>query len=330
MNELNKYLVAVRCYTYRHVNYIKDALDGFCMQQTNFPYICIVVDDASTDGEQDVINHYLVEHFNLEDKSISWTRDAEEGVYTYAQHKTNKSCFFLSLNLKKNLYGALGAKMNLIAEWNEACKYHALCEGDDYWTDPLKLQKQVDYMESHPKCVMCYHNAWQTWGEQRRIFVDSSKQGTSIGLEELLSVWHIPTASILYRRDAETRASKLNPHPNGDYCLELRLKSRGEIHYNPAIMSVYRMHGDSMSAGMNRNKVKMYQDIIDLLQDARTLYLSDNDQLLFDAAVKKYENLIRDYKISTHPIKKWFYRKTYTRAIKKWLRKLFNNKILHI
>ena len=64
------FMVQVSCRTFNHANYITDAMNGFTIQQTNFPYVCTIVDDASTDGEQEVIRQYLQEHFDLEDKSV--------------------------------------------------------------------------------------------------------------------------------------------------------------------------------------------------------------------------------------------------------------------
>lgn len=296
MNKKDSILVAIHCLVYNHEPYLRQCLDGFVMQKTNFRYVAIVHDDKSTDGSADIIREY-------ESKYPDIIKPIYETENQWSKHDDI---------LERIMDDAINATR---------CKYIALCEGDDYWTDPLKLQKQVDYMETHPKCVMCYHNAWQTWGDKKSLFIDSHKKESNVGLEELLTVWHIPTASVLYRRNVEKNIPQLNPHPNGDYCLELRLKSCGEIHYDPSIMSVYRMHGDSVSAEMNRNPEKMYVDIIDLLQDARSLYPSHEDQLLFDNAIKKYEHLIWDIQISNHPIKKWFYRKTYTRAIKRWMGK---------
>lgn len=248
-NQYN-HLVCVRCYTYQQASYIKDALDGFCMQQTNFPYLCIVVDDASTDGELDVINQYLTEHFDLEDKSISWTRDAEEGVYTYAQHKTNKNCFILSLNLKKNLYRQKGAKLKLIAEWNEDCKYQALCEGDDYWTDPLKLQKQVDFLESHPAYSMCFHGAEVLNETSASVYLHATNLvNREYVVSDVMNDWIVPTASILYNVEAINSVTIKHKEwlTRGDMVLVLRALRSGKLWGMSDIMSVYRMQEKGVS-----------------------------------------------------------------------------------
>ena len=141
----------------------------------------------------------------------------------------------------------------------------------------------------------------------------------NISLEELLKKWNVPTASIMYRNSLLVGFDNRGKYINGDYALELYMKSNGDFHYDPSLMSVYRMHGDSVSAGMNRNKAKMYDDIIRLLSDLK-LYYSKTDEVLFDDAIKRYEAYKSDYLISSHPVKKWFYRKTYTRYIKSLMR----------
>ena len=145
--------ICVRCTTYNQSSYIEDALNGFTMQETNFPYVCTILDDASTDGEQEVIKKYLQEHFDLDNRSVVRNEETDDYVLTFAQHKTNRNCYFAVLFLKYNHYSIKKAKDQYIKEWLDV-KYIALCEGDDYWIDPYKLQKQVDYLESHPNCTM--------------------------------------------------------------------------------------------------------------------------------------------------------------------------------
>ena len=106
----NKFLVRVHCATFNHHDYITDAMNGFTMQQTNFPFICTIVDDASTDGEQEVIKEYVQEHFDLQDSSVSCEKNTDYGHVTFAQHKTNKSCFFAVIYLKENHYSQRKSK----------------------------------------------------------------------------------------------------------------------------------------------------------------------------------------------------------------------------
>lgn len=149
------FLVDVCCMTFNQSMYITDTMNGFCMQETSFPFVCIIVDDASTDGEQDVIKQYVSEHFDLSDGSEAYEKETDYAYITYARHKENKNCYFAVLYLKENHFTIKKSKFPYFAEWRDMCKYEALCEGDDYWVDSLKLQKQVDVMEENRECTIC-------------------------------------------------------------------------------------------------------------------------------------------------------------------------------
>ena len=153
------FLVDVRCMTFNQSMYITDTMNGFCMQETSFPFVCIIVDDASTDGAQDVIKQYVSEHFDLSDGSEAYEKETDYAYITYARHKENKNCYFAVLYLKENHFTIKKSKFPYFAEWRDVCKYEALCEGDDYWVDSLKLQKQVDVMDAHPEYTMCTTDA---------------------------------------------------------------------------------------------------------------------------------------------------------------------------
>ncbi|MBR4365861.1 MAG: glycosyltransferase family 2 protein, partial [Bacteroidaceae bacterium] len=82
------FIVRVSCMTFNHAPYIEDAMNGFTMQETTFPFVCTIIDDASTDGEQEVIKKYLQEHFDLEDSSVVRNEETDDYVLTFARHKT--------------------------------------------------------------------------------------------------------------------------------------------------------------------------------------------------------------------------------------------------
>ena len=153
-----KYKVIVRCQTYNHASYIVDTLNGFCMQQTSFPFVCAIVDDCSTDGEQKIIESYLQNNFDFEDGGIA--RNEKDGSYQFyfARHKLNKNCYFAVFFLAFNHYSIKKTKQPYFKEWQSKSQYIAVCEGDDYWTDPSKLQKQADFLDSHPDFSICSHD----------------------------------------------------------------------------------------------------------------------------------------------------------------------------
>lgn len=150
MEENNKWMVCVQCMTFNQANYISDAMNGFTMQKTNFPYVCCIVDDASTDGEHNVINNYLEEYFDLEDNAIVRHEETDDYILTFARHRTNLNCYFAVIFLKNNHYSKKKSKVPYILQWRDNAKYIAMCEGDDYWIARDKLQKQVDFMDNHP------------------------------------------------------------------------------------------------------------------------------------------------------------------------------------
>ena len=128
---LSSPLLSICCITYNHENFIRQALDGCLMQQTNFPIEIIIHDDASTDNTANIIREYQGKHPHL--------------IKTILQ--------------RENQYSAMGFGFISNVFKEAQGKYIALCEGDDYWTDPLKLQKQVDFLEANPDFAICFHNA---------------------------------------------------------------------------------------------------------------------------------------------------------------------------
>lgn len=154
--EYPKFKVCCRCFTFNQAKYITDAMNGFTMQQTSFPFVCTIVDDASTDGEQEVIRKYVEDNFDFSDGSVSFNKETDYAHITYAQHKSNNNCYFAVLYLKENHYSQRKPKMEYLSEWRDMCEYEAFCEGDDYWIEPMKMQKQVDFFEEHSDYIMCF------------------------------------------------------------------------------------------------------------------------------------------------------------------------------
>lgn len=239
--------VVVKCMTYNHAEYIMDALKGFAMQETSFPFVCVVMDDASTDGEQDVIKGYLVkecDHQNVEKIEI------DEAEVIVAGHKNNINCTFAFYLLKQNLYGT-GKKGPLFDYWERCSEYIALCEGDDYWTDPLKLQRQVDFLGSNKEYSITTENG--LWLDIRtgesRSFSDEPER--DITFDEMLIQRRFPTASVLYRQSFQGELSKLKP-PVFDTAVWCCLSKLGKVHYSPIVSSVYR-RGDGVT---EKNKIQ--------------------------------------------------------------------------
>lgn len=242
MDGVFSYLVRTHCATYNHEHYIKDALQGFVMQETNFPVVYTIVDDASTDRNPEVIREFVNDKFDLQDTSIAYEKDMNYGRVTFARHKTNKNCYFAVIYLKENHYSQKKSKMPYLTEWMDT-KYIALCEGDDYWTDPLKLQKQVDYLEGHPECCMCSHAV--DWEIDGKLYEGGCRHKNSCDLttDEVIrnGGLYLATNSLVYRKWLdEDQPEWRKKSMVGDYPLQILGTLRGKLHFLPDTMSVYR------------------------------------------------------------------------------------------
>lgn len=253
------FLVRVSCATFNHEPFITDAMNGFAMQQTSFPFVCTIIDDASTDGTQDIIKNYLRDFFDLQDTMVSYEKETEYGQVIFSRHKTNKNCHFAVILLYENHYSQKKSKSPYIVDWGNT-KYFAICEGDDYWTDPMKLQKQVDYMESHLDCTLCFHNAMvQREGVSREEALFAELEERDYSGDELSRKWISPTASFVIRSSLingyNAMRSKYGPFVFGDRPWSLWCAHMGTVHAFPEVMSVYRRHSGGYTYNFNAAKI---------------------------------------------------------------------------
>lgn len=241
-----KYKLHISCTTYNHASYIENTMNGFCMQKTNFPFVAIIFDDASTDGEADVIRKFLNNNFDM---SHARQEETEDAVTVETIHKENLNCHFLVVFLKYNFYSINKDKYSLIKGFYEDIPYIAICEGDDYWTDPLKLQKQVDYLEAHPRCGLVYTNAMLLIQKDGKLNKTCLPQQANF--DTLLCNSPIMTLTTCYRADVFSKYINDIPWDKnwkmGDLPLWLYIASQSEIKYLPDVTSVYRVLNSSAS-----------------------------------------------------------------------------------
>ena len=292
--EYPKFKVCVNSMTFNQAKYITDTLDGFVMQQTNFPFICIIIDDASTDDEPEIIRKYVETNFDLLTSSTSYEIDNDDSVVLYSQHNTNKNCYFVVYFLKENHYSKNRSKRPYLAEWRKICDYEAFCEGDDYWTDPLKLQKQADFLDANPQCSLTYHackNVFSTQCKVNILYGESVKESYSD--IDILSLYPFQTATVMYRKDILDsdlyKKAQAIGCTAGDQILFLTASRLGSIEGVNEKMSVYRRHEGGISQHM---------------YDADKLWKSYNDwlkvALLFGG---KISSLIKKERLSTFIVK---------------------------
>ena len=268
-----KPLVAIHCLVYNHESYLRDCFDGFVMQQTNFPFVAIVHDDASTDGSAAIIREY-------EEKYPHIFKPIYETENQYSKRD-----------------GSLDRIMNAAIEATGA-QYVAMCEGDDYWTDPLKLQKQVDFMEANPECGLCYtdynllEDATQTLTES---MFEHKKQYRPISYEQhLLKPGYLAPMTWLYRCKLTNLLSKAKIYTDGTYVYMLEFLYNSKVVYIPQATAVYRSHAGSASSPIGDKALFRYTIGVFRTQIHYTQKYSCSDEL-------KHKVLMRGY-LSKLPI----------------------------
>lgn len=260
-----KYMVRVDCITYNHASYIEDAMNGFCMQETSFPFVCTILDDASTDGEPEVIRGYLKEHFDLDDKFVVRNEETDDYCLTFAQHKRNKNCFFAVFLLKYNHYSIKKPKKSYVEKWC-GTKYVAMCEGDDYWTCPNKLQLQVDFLEGHPDYTMCFHNSEMKREEGiaiRHNILDVLFEERDYEAVEFIK-HRPPTASLVYRNSIIIPKDKRFLY--GDNLIFLTCATEGKVKAFKDVMSVYRRHAGGVTLATYQPFIKRIENRFALME----------------------------------------------------------------
>ena len=226
--------VSVCMITYNHEPFVRQAIDSVLMQEADFEYELVIGEDCSTDGTRQI-------------------------VVGYARQYPSR----IRLLLPEHNQGMIP---NAVATLT-ACRgqYVALLEGDDYWTHPHKLQKQVDFLEAHPECSMCFHNAeviYEDQSREPRNYCPSGQKEIS-GLEDILKEDFIPTCSVMFRRGV------IRELPDwyhlvrmGDWPLLLLLAEKGKIGYIDDVMGVYRVHSGGTWSSLSR--IEMFLEIIKL------------------------------------------------------------------
>ncbi len=241
-------MVCTRCMTFNHDRFIQDALEGFTIQETNFPFVTVILDDASTDNNDTTILNFLKCYFNTDSNPIH----EEYGTVYIANHKVNENCHFVVILLNENHYSQKKPKYQYIEKWVKKSKYQAICEGDDYWTDKFKLQKQVDILENNNEIMMVYTN-YETVDENgNRIFRERyenyyKKLSASGDILPNLFISNFPlTFTSLFRKEVFNSDNYLNAPNRIDYSLFLSAASMGDCYYMKEKTGCYRNNSQSL------------------------------------------------------------------------------------
>lgn len=265
--------VSVCIPTYNHEKYIRQTLDGVLMQKTDFEFEIVIGDDASSDNNQQVIQEYVDKYPNL---------------FQAFLHKENQG------PKEPKEFGGRNNVLGLL----KACKgdYVALCEGDDYWTNPQKLQKQVDFMEANKDFVICHHNMSVIYedGSPNHFFNERNQKTESSIVDILEDRWFIATAATLYRNIFRENdfAAWHSRAASGDWALVIQLAATGKIHYISEEMGIYRKHRGGLSNV--QSSTNLY-----FLKNRKQMFIEVNEWLDFkydttiEETIKSYEKQIQ-------------------------------------
>lgn len=265
----NDVVVSICCLAYNHAPYIRECLEGFLMQRVNFPFEVLIHDDASTDGTADIIREYQEKYPDIIKPVIQKENQYSKGVR--------------NISAKYNFSRAKG-------------RYIAMCEGDDYWTDPLKLQKQVDFLEVNSDFFACFHH--RKIKKKDGVVVsarikkkDFTKDTTLIGGDIIQT--SIQTLSLMLRND-------LNEYINlsaknilgGDVLLRSFISTKGKVRYLHFQGGVYRKHDGGVFSSLKRLDA-LYKSIETRLIIAQVLPNVDT-RSIYISICKIYISIIRE------------------------------------
>lgn len=258
-------LVSISCITYNQEKYIAEALDGFLMQETNFSFEVLIHDDASTDNTPNIIKEYEKKY-----------PDIIKPIYQIENQFSQGKNISFTFNLPR----AKG-------------KYVAFCEGDDYWTDATKLQRQVDFMEKNLDYALVFHPVhvfFQNHEKEDSIFPEM-KSGFTV--KRLLESNFIQTNSVMYRR-LDDYSGLSNDVMPGDWYLHLYHAQFGKIGFINRVMSAYRRHESGIwwgTSGEDRDELWKKHGIAHL-----ALYL---EQMMLFGDRPAYRSIIEDHIVGT-------------------------------
>lgn len=246
-------LVTIWCTVYNHKEYIEDAIQGFLNQKTDFTYEILIHDDCSTDGTTEILRDY--ERRYPEQIRVLYE---EENLIQKGRRQSKKE----RIQLLKDVYHGYEKEIR--------GKYMAICEGDDFWVDSLKLQVQVSYMEENPDCLLTGTNGLQLdCRNNKMIPMSGFDEEKDVSIEEILlhKKMNFPTASMVLRKELYFRQSPYFECRVGDWMFQIKAALDGKVHYFDRITAVYRyFHSNSWSQNTYNNDQNYVTHLLDMIR----------------------------------------------------------------
>lgn len=311
----NEILVTIICITYNHHEYIRDALDSYLCQQLDYKYEIVVHDDASTDGTMEILGEYE-QKYPDKIKVLYESENQYQKVDNFVKYIQEKMIPFIR------------------------GKYVLISEGDDYWIDETKLQRQVDYLERNCDCMMVTHNAVTL--DMRRKRADTLTKyflDKDLSPEEIINHprGYLATASMVMRRECFELKDFFNEAGIGDYTRQLFCLTRGKIHYIDRVMSVYRFgHTGSWQESQNKDSLLRFCGYLKMIRflDKYNQYTNYIYNRYLIKEIQRYINLIMsisDKENLDNMVTKELYTESYQKyldALKCFYKQIKNNHYL--
>lgn len=268
MDNEQKPLVSICCLTFNHAKFVRKTIDSFLMQKVDFTYEIIIHDDASTDNTAEIIREYEIKH-PIIIKPIYQTEN---------QHTKGIRVSYTTFKVARG-------------------KYIAFCEGDDYWIDPYKLQKQVKFLESHPECTICGHAIKKFYENEKKFGIPFPryKKPKITDLKYLLKESILSSVSIMFRSYITQNLPDIFFEvPFADLILKIICAEKGKIGFINEVMAIYRVHNKSMTQRKSSNFSE--KQIINIEKITEYLNNKKLEKLLLRRRVNYAQNLYGDKK----------------------------------
>lgn len=260
--------------TYNHEKFIAQTLDGVLMQKTDFPFEIVIGDDASKDGNAAIIAKYAEKHPEI------------------------FRAFLHPENLGPSNPRELGGKNN-VAFLFEKCRgeYIALCEGDDFWTDPLKLQKQVDFLSKNPEYALTHHQLEVIYEDNTPSHpFNTPEQAHNSSLEDLFrdETWFLGTASTVFRNVFKNGMTDWWwKSASGDLGIFIQVAKTGKIRFIPETMGAYRKHQGGMTNIHTPRNLFFLKNRMEMFEAINLDYGPIYSEII-NRTVQKYQRLIQE------------------------------------
>lgn len=284
---MNNFFLSVVMITYGHEKYIREAIEGVLMQNCNFEIELIIADDCSPDDTESVVQNIIKSH-------------PKGNIIKYIKHQKNKG---MMPNFNFAIKAATG-------------KYIALCEGDDYWIDPLKLQKQVNFLETNIDYIMICHGIKELKNDTLKdVDWRFDKTRLKFRLQDYLYQLFFHTSSVVFRNIELPEYINSTKILNGDYAVFSYILTKGKLYYFNESMSVYRMHlGGVTNSPLHKEGIKVFESKKYIFEHLNAItkfkynkfiklnFVIENQILLMNLRKNRY---------SINRFKYWFYKLQY-------------------